>query len=70
MECLYSIQLDDRTEEGNPITVPVLPHIDPQKVLRIGFQSAHGAHPTDAHDKWVEGTEKAQELQLGGFGLS
>jgi hypothetical protein len=64
MECLYSIQLDDITEEGNPITVPELPQIDPQKVLRIGFQNAHGVHPTDAHDKWVEAMENAKALQL------
>ena len=41
-EWLHSIQLDDRTYEGEPIMVPVLPQIDPQKVLIIGFQNAHG----------------------------
>ena len=69
-EWLHTIQLDDRTEEGVPITVPKLPRIDTQKVLRIGFQNAHGAHPTDAHDKWVEAMENAETLQIGAFGLS
>ena len=69
-ECIHTIQLDDRTDKGVPITVPQLPRIDTQKVLRIGFQNAHGAHPTDAHNKWDEDIKKAEVLQIGSFGLS
>ena len=53
----------------NP-AVPKLPRIDTQKVLRIGFQNAHGAHPTDAHDTCVEAMENAETLKIGAFGLS
>ena len=67
---LHSIQLDDRTEECDPITIPALPQINPQKVLRIGFQNALGVNPTDAHNKLVKAMENARELQLGAFGLS
>ena len=62
--------LNDRTDEGFPITVPQLLIIDTQKVLIIGFQNAHGAHPTDAHDKWVEAMANAEALQIVDFGLS
>ena len=69
-EWLHSIQLDNTTEDVGLLTVPALPPIDTNKVLRIGFQNAHGAHPTYAHDKWNEAMEKARDLQLGIFGLS
>ena len=69
-EWIHNIQLDNITDEGVPITVPQLPRIDTQKVLRIGFQNVHGAHPTDSHDKWVEAMENAEALLIGAFGLS
>ena len=69
-ELINSIQINDRTEEGVPITVPELLRIDTQKLLIIGFQNAHGVHPTDAHDKWVEAMENTEALQIGDFGLS
>ena len=38
--------------------------------LSYRFQNARWAHPTDAHDKWVEAMEKAKALQIGAFDLS
>ena len=70
IEWIHSIQLDNRKEDGVPILVPELPQIDTQKVLRIGFQNLHGAHPTDAHNKWVEAMENAEALKIGAFGMS
>ena len=69
-EWIHTIQIDNRTDKGVPITVPQLPRIDTQKVLRIGFQNSHGMHPTDAHDKWFEAMENSEALQIGAFGLS
>jgi hypothetical protein len=69
-EWIHTIQLDDITDKGVPITVPQHLRIDTQKVLRIGFQNTHGAHPTNAHDKWVEAMENTEALQIGDFGLS
>ena len=69
-EWIHSIQLQDITEEGVLRAVPELPRIDTQKVPRIRFRNAHRAHPTDAHDKWVETMENAEALQIGAFSLS